>query len=65
MINILDQRITSSRHGPYKPGYSCATKAFSQQETIVRTGVNPEKLSKYELQAATRLYEAGIASNRK
>jgi hypothetical protein len=31
----------------------------------VQTGANPKTLSQFGLQAATRLYEVGIASNRR
>ena len=35
-----------------------------QREAIPRGGANPQKRSQFGLQAATRLHEAGIASNR-
>ncbi len=36
-----------------------------QREAILRSGANLQNASQFGLQAATRLHEAGIASNRK
>ena len=41
------------------------TMAIKQREARQRCGANPQKLSQFRLQAATRLHEVGIASNRR
>ena len=56
--------MTSNHHAPYDLGYTRATMAFNKE----RRGREAERISKitsqFGLQAATRLHEAGIASNR-
>ena len=54
--------MTSNHHAPYDLGYTRTTMAMKQREA--RQGANPKKLSQFRLQAATRLHEVGIASNR-
>ena len=56
--------MTSNHHAPYDLGYTRTTMAIKQREAIQRCGANPQKLSQFRLQAATRLHEVGIASNR-
>ena len=56
--------MTSSHHAPYDLGYTRTTMAIEQREATQRWGAEPEKLSQFGLQAATRLHEVGIASNR-
>ena len=56
--------MTSNHHAPYDPGYTRTTMA-QQREARPRGGANPEKASQFRLQAATRLHEVGIASNRR
>ena len=56
--------MTSSHHAPYDLGYTRTTMGVNKEK---RWG-DPEQTSKthpqFRLQAATRLHEAGIASNR-
>ncbi len=56
--------MTSNHHAPYDLGYTRTTMAVIQREAKSRGGANPSKLSQFRLQAATRLHEVGIASNR-
>ncbi len=57
--------MTSSRHGPYAWGYTHATmdgnRALRDREVEAIAQIRPQ----FGLQAATRLHEAGIASNRR
>jgi hypothetical protein len=55
--------MTSSQHGLYVLGYTHATMAV-QWVAKPRGGANPESWSQFGLQAATRLHEVGVASNR-
>ncbi len=55
--------MTSSQHGLYVQGYTRATMMV-QREARPRGGANPQNHSQFGLQAAIRLHEAGIASNR-
>ena len=57
--------MTSSPHGPYGLGYTRATMAVTVG-TARRgdAGANPKKPSQFGLHSATRVHEAGIASNR-
>ena len=57
--------MTSNHHAPYDLGYTRTTMAIEQREAIQRCKAKPEKLSQFGLQAATRLHEVGIASNRR
>ena len=57
--------MTSNHHAPYDLGYTRTTMAIEQREAIQRFKAKPEKLSQFGLQAATRLHEVGIASNRR
>ena len=57
--------MTSNHHAPYDLGYTRTTMAMEQREATQRWGAEPEKLSQFGLQAATRLHEVGIASNRR
>ena len=56
--------MTSSHHAPYDLGYTRTTMAMKQREARQRCGANPKKSPQFRLQAATRLHEVGIASNR-
>jgi len=57
--------MTSSRHGPYVWGFTHATmdgdKGVRSREGEQISKIRPQ----FGLQAATRLHEAGIASNRR
>ena len=56
--------MTSSQHGPYVLGYTHATMAGTTGLRSREAERIPESRSQFELQAATRLHEAGVASNR-
>jgi hypothetical protein len=56
--------MTSNHHAPYDLGYTRTTMAIEQREASTRVQADPKKLSQFGLQAATRLHEVGIASNR-
>ena len=56
--------MTSNHHAPYDLGYTRATMALNK-ERRTREGERISKTaSQFGLQAATRLHEVGIASNR-
>ena len=57
--------MTSSHHAPYDLGYTRTTMGWNrgqQESDLERT---PKNISQFGLQAATRLHEVGIASNRR
>ena len=56
--------MTSNHHALYGLGYTRNTMALKQREAKPRGQANPEKASQFGSQAATRLREVGIASNR-
>ena len=56
--------MTSNHHALYDLGYTRTTMVTEQRGAKTRVGANPEKSSQFRLQAATRLHEVGIASNR-
>ena len=56
--------MTSNHHALYDLGYTRTTMAIEQREANARAQAEPKKLSQFGLQAATRLHEVGIASNR-
>ncbi len=56
--------MTSSHHGPYGPGYTRATMVTTEAANP-QGHANPKKLSQFRLHSATRVHEAGIASNRR
>ena len=55
--------MTSNQHGPYVRGYTRVTMGVQKAATR-RRGANPKSLSQFGLESATRLHEAGFASNR-
>ncbi len=55
--------MTSNHHGPYVLGHTRATMAGTEGSYLV-IDANLESRSQFGLESATRLYEAGIASNR-
>ena len=55
--------MTSNHHGPYVLGYTRATMAGTMAATS-RGGANLQSRSQFGSESATRLREAGIASNR-
>ena len=56
--------MTSNHHAPYIPGYTRATMAGTKGGEPARGSKSRQSRSQFGLQAATRLHEAGIASNR-
>ncbi len=56
--------MTSSPHGPYVPGYTRATMAGTKSMQDREVELISESRSQFGLKSATRLHEAGIASNR-
>jgi hypothetical protein len=57
--------MTSSHHAPYDLGYTRATMARYRGQRSREVERIPKSRSQFGLQAATRLHEAGIASNRR
>ncbi len=55
--------MTSSRHGPYALGYTRATMAGTKGLLDREVELIPKSRSQFGLKSATRLHEAGIASN--
>jgi len=59
--------MTSSPHGPYILGYTRVTMAVTMgrdRASAAQALANPKKLPQFGLYSATRVHEAGIASNR-
>ena len=56
--------MTSNHHAPYDLGYTRATMDGTKGSEAATHERIPENHSQFGLQAATRLHEAGIASNR-
>jgi hypothetical protein len=54
----------SSQHGPYVQGYTHATMAATTRSEPVTGSESQQTRSQFGLQAATRLHEVGVASNR-
>ena len=67
MINLKEVRIKSSQCDLYILGYTCATMKYHKklQKKLYFFKVKLKKFSKFELYAATCVYEDGITSNRK
>ena len=57
--------MTSSHHAPYVLGYTRTTIVGNRWKLIREAEQTPETRSQFGLQAATRLHEVGIASNRR
>ena len=57
--------MTSSQHGPYVQGYTHATMAGTDGLPNREAELISQSRSQFGLQAATRLHEAGVASNRR
>ena len=55
---------TSNHHAPYDLGYTRNTMAVNNEEQTREGEQNSKTTSQFRLQAATRLHEVGIASNR-
>ena len=56
--------MTSSHHAPYDLGYTRNTMAQNRGKQDREVEQNSKTTSQFRLQAATRLREVGIASNR-
>ena len=56
--------MTSNHHALYDLGYTRTTMAVNREMRSREVKPNSEKRSQFGLEAATRLHEAGIASNR-
>ena len=57
--------MTSNHHALYDLGYTRTTMAFNKEKRSREAEQNSETTSQFGLQAATRLHEVGIASNRR
>ena len=57
--------MTSSQHGPYVQGYTHATMAATTRSKGASRSESQQTRSQFGLQAATRLHEVGVASNRR
>ena len=57
--------MTSNHHALYDLGYTRTTMALNKEKQDREVGQNSETTSQFGLQAATRLHEVGIASNRR
>ncbi len=55
----------SSQHGPYVQGYTHATMAATKRSKRATWSESQQTRSQFGLQAATRLHEGGVASNRR
>ena len=57
--------MTSSHHAPYALGYTRTTMGLNREVQNREVERNSKTSSQFGLQAATRLHEVGIASNRR
>ena len=57
--------MTSSHHAPYVLGYTRTTMGFNRERRDCEVKRTSKTSSQFGLQAATRLHEVGIASNRR
>ena len=57
--------MTSSHHAPYGLGYTRTTMALNRGKRRSDPEQTPKTESQFGLQAATRLHEVGVASNRR
>ena len=55
----------SSQHVPYTLGYTHPTMANNKEQQVGDDKRISQKTSQFGLKSATRLHEAGIASNRR
>ena len=56
--------MTSNQHGPYVRGYTRVTMAGTEGRYPAMGRQSVKNLSQFGLESATRLHEAGFASNR-
>jgi hypothetical protein len=57
--------MTSSQHAPYVLGYTRTTMVGTKGSKLARASESQQTRPQFRLQAATRLHEGGIASNRR
>ena len=57
--------MTSSQHAPYVLGYTRTTMVGTKGSELARASQSHQTQPQFRLQAATRLHEGGIASNRR
>ncbi len=57
--------MTSNHHAPYDLGYTRTTMGVNKEKRNREVERTSQTLSQFGLQAATRLHEVGIASNRR
>jgi hypothetical protein len=57
--------MTSSHHAPYALGYTRTTMVGTTGSKTARSSESQQTRPQFRLQAATRLHEGGIASNRR
>lgn len=57
--------MTSSHHAPYALGYTRTTMVGTTGSELARVSESHQTRPQFRLQAATRLHEGGIASNRR
>ena len=57
--------MTSSQHAPYVLGYTRTTMVGTKGSEPARASESHQTQPQFRLQAATRLHEGGIASNRR
>jgi hypothetical protein len=57
--------MTSSQHAPYVLGNTRTTMVGTMGSQLAKVSESHQTLSQFRLQAATRLHEGGIASNRR
>ena len=57
--------MTSSQHAPYVLGYTRTTMVGTKGSQLARVSQSHQTQPQFRLQAATRLHEGGIASNRR
>ncbi len=57
--------MTSSQHAPYVLGYTRTTMVGTKGSELVKVSESQQTQPQFRLQAATRLHEGGIASNRR
>jgi hypothetical protein len=57
--------MTSSQHAPYVLGYTRTTMVGTKGSETAKSSESHQTRPQFRLQAATRLHEGGIASNRR
>ena len=65
MTNRRKVGMTSSQHAPYVLGDTRTTMVGTKGSELARASESQQTRPQFRLQAATRLHEGGIASNRR